>query len=84
VVKIAGDAWLRVRLEPANAHTEAGQSTIETPQVIRRLGLPVIKELVSVCDFEAQVEWVLGVSRPNHYRVLELRSPARLVVDVKH
>ena len=84
VVQIAGDAWLRVRLEPANAHTEAGQSTIETPHLVRRLGLPVIKEMVSVCDFEAQVEWVLGVSRPNHYRILELGSPARLVVDVKH
>jgi hypothetical protein len=30
------------------------------------------------------VEWVMGVSSPNKYRVLELKSPTRLVIDVKH
>jgi len=43
-----------------------------------------VKELISTCDFEAEVEWVAGVASPNRYRVLELRNPTRLVVDIKH
>ena len=48
------------------------------------LALGVLKELEQTCDFEAQVAWVLGVSRPNRYRVLTLQQPARVVVDVRH
>jgi hypothetical protein len=81
VVPVAGDAWLRVRLTPANAHTEAGEATVKDRA--RRLNYPNLKELKSLCDFEAEVEWVLGLASPNRYRVLELTNPARLVIDVK-
>ena len=81
VVAMPGDAWLMVRLEPANAHTEAGAPTVaERKQV---LNYENIKELNSICDFEAVVEWVVAVARPNAFRVLELKAPARLVVDIK-
>lgn len=79
---VAGEGWLRVRLEPAQAHTEAGQVTVAQRE--RALRLPVLAELEQICDFEGQVEWVLGARRPNPYRVMELTSPARLVVDVRH
>ncbi|HET9529314.1 MAG TPA: hypothetical protein VFQ92_03110 [Blastocatellia bacterium] len=82
VVNIAGDGWLLVRLVPAQAHTEAGEATVKDRR--RVLGYSIVKELESICDFEAHVEWVLGVSSPNRYRVIELSSPARLVLDVKH
>ena len=82
VVPIAGDAWLQIRLEPANAHTEAGQPTVAPRE--RRPGLPVLREAELTCDFEAVVTWVLGLASPNPYRVLELRNPPRLVVDVRH
>lgn len=81
-VKVAGDGWLSVRLTPAQAHTDAGRPTV--PYRERRLRLPVLKELQSTCDFEGQVEWVLGVSSPNRYRVMELSNPTRLVVDIRH
>lgn len=81
VVDLAGDGWLQIRLEPARAHTDAGESTVEERR--REPRQPVIREAVMTCDFEAQVEWVLGVSSPNRYRVLELRSPTRLVVDIR-
>jgi hypothetical protein len=80
-VPVAGDAWLRVRLTPANAHTERGEATVK--DLSRRTGYANLKELKSLCDFEAEVEWVLGLASPNRYRVLELANPARLVVDVK-
>jgi len=80
--EIAGDGWLAVRMTPAAAHTDAGKATI--PFRERKLALGVALELERTCDFEAEVTWVLGVSSPNKYRVLELTKPARLVVDVKH
>lgn len=80
--RVAGDGLLRVRLTPANAHTEAGEPTLRYTEL--RPNLPNLKELKSTCDFEAEVSWVLGLSHPNRYRVLELSNPARLVLDVKH
>lgn len=81
-VNLKGDGWLEIRFYPANAHTEEGKPTIENRELVPNH--KIIKELKSTCDFEAEVEWVLGVSSPNHYRVLELENPTRLAVDIKH
>jgi hypothetical protein len=80
-VRVNGGARLRVSLTPANAHTEAGEATVTDRA--RRLSYPNLKELKILCDFEAEVEWVMGLTRRARYRVLELTGPARLVVDVK-
>ena len=82
VVPFAGDAWLSVRFSGANAHTEAGEVTIKDR--VRSPNLPIVKDLKLICDFEAEVEWVMGVSSPNKCRVLELKTPTRLVVDIRH
>ncbi|MDM7920719.1 MAG: hypothetical protein QUS14_00345 [Pyrinomonadaceae bacterium] len=82
VVPLAGDAWLQVRFTPAAAHTDEGKPTLPSREI--KPGLPIILEAKSACDFEADVEWVLGVSSPNKYRVIELKGPARLAVDIKH
>jgi hypothetical protein len=81
-VRVAGDAFLRVSMTPAQAHTDAGRPTIGYREL--RLRLPLIKELQSTCDFEGEVEWVIGLSSPNRYRILELSNPRRLVIDIKH
>lgn len=78
--QVAGAAWLRVHFTPAQAHDDAGQPTIAQRE--RMLSLPAVQELELTCDFEGHVEWVLGVAAPKPYRVLEMGSPARLVVDV--
>lgn len=78
---LAGDAWLQVRMEPVNAHTDQGKPTVAVRQRTPRL--PVLRQLKQTCDFEAQVVWTLGLAKPNRYRVLELKHPARLVVDVR-
>ena len=82
VVQVAGDGWLEIRFNPANAHTEAGQPTIAYRE--RSLSLPILKELEITCDFEAEVAMVLGVSSPNRYRVLNLSDPTRVVINIKH
>jgi hypothetical protein len=79
---IAGDAWLEVRFDPADAHTTEGKPTVKERE--RHLDLPVVREIELTCDFEAQVNWVLGVGSPNRYRALELSDPPRLVVDIHH
>jgi hypothetical protein len=82
VVPFAGAAWLSVLFTGANAHTDAGEQTIKDRT--RSPNHTVVKDLKLTCDFEAEVEWVMGVSAPNKYRVLELKNPTRLVVDINH
>jgi hypothetical protein len=82
VMPVAGDGWLAVRLEPARGHDDEYRSTIAVRT--SQPELPVVRQLTQTCDFEAQVEWVLGVRSPNPYRILELAEPTRLVVDVRH
>ncbi|HEY7766678.1 MAG TPA: hypothetical protein VIB55_00775 [Longimicrobium sp.] len=80
--KVAGDGWLSITLHAARAHDDQGRATI--PQRERALSLPVLREYEFICDFEAEVQIVLGVASPNRYRVLELANPSRLVIDVQH
>lgn len=82
VVPLAGDGLLEIRFSSTNAHTEAGEPTIKTREMAPNLA--VVKELKSTCDFEAEVVWAAGVASPNKYRVLELRNPTRLAVDINH
>lgn len=80
-VPLDGESWLRVRLEPSQAHDERGRATVQDRT--RDTRLPVLRELRLICDYEGQVEWVLGFSSPTVFRVAELSSPARLVLDVR-
>jgi hypothetical protein len=80
-VEVDGSAYLQVRFTPAQAHTEAGASTVPTLQ--RKVRLPVIREVRAICDFEADVTWVLGLAARKEYRVMELEGPARLVIDIE-
>jgi hypothetical protein len=82
VVPVSGAARLLVHLEPVRAHDERGNPTVRERE--RAPALPALKEMKLICDFEGQVEWVLGVAGRTGYRVLELREPPRLVVDVRH
>jgi hypothetical protein len=81
-VSLAGAQRLVVRFEPARAHDERGNPA--PMERDRALGLPAVKEMKLVCDFEGQVEWALGVAATAPYRVSELTGPTRLVLDVRH
>ncbi|MCE9669022.1 hypothetical protein LY474_14510 [Myxococcus stipitatus] len=80
-VTVAGKARLQVTFTPAKAHTDAGQPTVTTREL--KPALPVVQELERTCDFEGEVTWVLGNASPHKYRVMELREPSRIVVDVQ-
>ncbi len=81
-VAVEGTAWLQVRFNGANAHTEAGEATSGAAR--RSVGLPSVEEVVRTCDFEAEVTWVAGVSGMKPYRPRVLAGPSRLVIDVAH
>src|SRR3989441_6626707 len=81
-VAVAGTGRLVVRFEPAQAHDE--HRDLAPAERHRAPGLPAVRELTLICDFEGQVAWVLGLAAPSEYRVSELTGPARLVLDVKH
>ncbi|HEX8704347.1 MAG TPA: hypothetical protein VF815_36280 [Myxococcaceae bacterium] len=80
-IPLAGQGFLQVRLTPAQAH-EGGTVTVAERE--RKPALPVLQELKLTCDFEGEVTWVLGNASPKKFRVMELREPTRLVVDVQH
>ncbi|HEX8385007.1 MAG TPA: hypothetical protein VF576_02430 [Rubricoccaceae bacterium] len=81
-VRLEGEGWLAVRLQPAQAHTDAGAPTVTERRVAPRLS--ALREWAVTCDFEADVSVVLGLASPAGYRSAVLRDPLRLVVDVRH
>lgn len=80
-VEVDGSVYLQVRFTPAQAHDEAGASTV--PFLQRKVRLPVVKEVRAICDFEADVTWVVGLAARKEYRVMELEGPPRLVIDIE-
>ena len=42
-----------------------------------------VAEVVFVEDFEAVMQWLVGVDQPRPFRVLTLSAPTRLVIDVQ-
>lgn len=76
-----GDAWLALRLEPAAAHTAAGQPTLGAREI--EVGGPLLLRVYRTCNFEGVVTFVMALAAPNRYRVLTLPDPWRIVVDVE-
>lgn len=81
-IPLDGTAVLRLHVTPAHGHD---QDTYRAT-VPRRLAprLPAVRELRLVYDFEAHVEFGIGVSQRLGFRVQELANPNRLVIDVAH
>ena len=88
-VKIDGNAFVVVRMEPASGfdlNTGEGVMTYKGP---RRLagstaGTSVVQELVRTGDFEAVLTWAVGLSDKVDFRVRTATSPSRLIVDFRN
>jgi len=79
-VAVAGAADLEVVFQGANAHRQDGSPTISPRRF--STGLPAVKEVAQVSDFEAVVTYGIGVDRKRPIKVSTLSSPSRLVIDV--
>jgi hypothetical protein len=78
-VTLAGGAVVSVTIRPANGHTEEGEATI--PREVPTQGTAVVREVIGFCDFEAVVGYGIGLATAVPFRVFELESPPRLVID---
>lgn len=80
-VSVQGAA-LAVRFEPARAHDDDGRPTL--PAREGALGLPALTEWKLICDFEGQVEFLIGVTAMAPYRVTTQATPAGFILEVRH
>jgi hypothetical protein len=81
-VEIAGNAFLKIRLESASAHEDGGPQSVDFVELTP--GMPSLLEAEQIGDFEGVVNWVLGLSEEVNFRVGVLDSPNRIYVDVLH
>src|SRR5262245_52596306 len=79
-LSLDGDSWLEIHVEPATVYDEKGESTLSRRSFSETTKL---KQLELICDFESALTWVAWLSTRDRFRVLELKSPPRLVVDVR-
>jgi hypothetical protein len=79
-LSLDGDSWLEIHVEPATVYDENGQSALSRRDFSATTNL---KQLELICDFESALTWVAWLSARDRFRVLELKSPPRLVVDVR-
>ena len=83
-VEIAGNAFLRIRFEPAAAHDpNTGDPTYSGPRELSP-GLPSLVEAQETGDFEAVLTWVLGLNQETDFLVHPLGDPFRIAIDVSH
>ncbi len=77
-VELTGSAGLRVVVRGAR-----GAGSYTGPTDLRPSGTAVLREARQIGDFEGVYTWGLGLSRAACYRVLTLKDPSRLVIDVQ-
>jgi hypothetical protein len=82
LVSLAGAKDLRIRLDGTAAHTSSGHTSLTT--VAHRTPLlPALREWALIGDFEGVVTVGAGISETLAFRVSELSSPNRLVIDIR-
>ena len=82
-IAIAGDRVLLVQFEPASGFDmDASEESYTGPKRLEVELAPVV-EIVRVSDFEAHLDWAIGVDDGSTFRAFALSSPARIVVDIK-
>lgn len=83
-VDVAGDAFLHVRTFPASRADLSGEEAVlvyEGPDRVTG-DTEAIVEVVLTGDFEAVMEWVIGLADERPFHAYFLGGPPRLVIDV--
>ena len=83
VVAMRGRYHLMIRLTSAQAHTNSGTPTYTGSHKFF-VGLPELRQVAFVGDFEGVVSVALGLAHRNGFRVFTLHDPTRIVVDIHH
>jgi len=61
---------------------DSGKPTYTGPTRVQPAGTRAVGEVAQVEDFEAVLNWALGVQGALPFRVSTLTSPPRLVIDI--
>jgi hypothetical protein len=82
-ITVAGDQVLLVQFEPASGFDmDASKESYTGPKRLEVEQAPVV-ELVRVSDFEAHLDWAIGVDDGTRYRLTVLDGPPRVVLDLQ-
>jgi hypothetical protein len=89
VVQVEGNAFVVVRMEPASGFDltkDEGELVYKGPRRIEgsAVGTSIVREVVRVGDFEAVLNWAVGLDERVDFRVRTASSPARLIVDFRN
>jgi hypothetical protein len=83
-IPLTGPADLVVVFNPAFAHDVNSGAVTYPMSTVLNPGLPTLKQIKFGEDFEAHVSAGLGLADRVGFRVFQLHSPDRVVVDVAH
>lgn len=83
-VEVRGDEFVRIYLFGGTKLSPTGGLTYTGPTEFNE-EMPRLDQLIEIGDFEAVSTWVAGLHAGDGcYRITELESPSRLVIDVEH
>ncbi|WP_328788632.1 MULTISPECIES: AMIN-like domain-containing (lipo)protein [unclassified Streptomyces] len=82
-VPLPGTYFLEIRLHPAAAHDDAGQSVYHGPK-LQKINLSKLKGIALTGDYEGYVTFGAAFDTLPYYRAFPLHSPERFVVDIAH
>jgi hypothetical protein len=84
-VAVAGGAYLSVRFEPAYGYDfETGEDTYPGPDRVTAPGSFFVQEVVQTGDFEAVLNWVIGVDQQRPYVVTATGTTTRTItIDLR-
>ncbi|WRZ56967.1 hypothetical protein OG534_11045 [Streptomyces sp. NBC_01294] len=82
-VPLAGKHFLEIRLNPAAAHNDAGESVYKGPK-LQKIYLSKLKGMALTGDYEGYVTFGAAFDTLPYYRAYTLHSPERFVVDIAH
>ena len=80
--ELAGTPTLLVRFEPASARDDTGRPTVT--ETSRSPALPMLATARLLCERNDHLIWGFGTVAPTRFRVVELRTPPRLLIDLLH
>jgi hypothetical protein len=85
-VPLSGAAFLQINVQPANGHVdvEGHALNVYSGPKLTRPGMPTVKGIAKLGDYEGVVSFGLALDHKAGFRVFTLTDPSRLVIDVAH
>jgi hypothetical protein len=85
-IPVTGTAFLHVIFFPGMRHDITDPDDIILtylgPEVIN-VGVGSVQQVVFIEDFEANMEWAIGLTGQQAFKVFTLENPTRLVIDIE-